>query len=392
MAPREDKIHTENPLARLALQIQEARVGANAVVLQRHLDQLLAPVPGPHPSGDSLRYEGIYDRIAEARREDDAALTQGVWKSELKRADWNQVEKICVEALKTRTKDLQIAAWLLEAWLHLYHFEGVKEGLDLVRELCFRFWVDLHPQIQDGDLDYRIAPIHWINEKLSIQLKLLPVTNPESADVPAYCWSDWENACRTEVNDPRFKSTAPNLAVPKLTPPEFEKSVIFTTSGFLSRMAAELERAMEAATGLESALDTLCGKQAPSLRQFFGVLDSVHAFAMSTLAQRQPEEASHTLLLDPQSTVESEEDGIPGPVFGSSPIASRDEAYRRLAEAAEYLARVEPHSPAPYLVRRAIQWGSLSLPELLPELVRNQAELSEIFRLLQLGDINKMEK
>jgi type VI secretion system protein ImpA len=360
-------------------------LAANAVLVERRLEQLLAPIPGAHPSGDSLRYEGAYDQIGEARREDDAALTQGVWKSELKRADWNQVEQICVHALETRTKDLQIAAWLLEAWLHLYHFEGVKEGLDLLRELCLHFWDDLHPQIQDGDLDYRIAPIHWINEKLSIQLKLLPVTNPENADVPAYCWSDWENACRTEVNDPRFKSTAANSAAPKLTPAEFQKSVIFTPTGFFSGMAVELEHAMEAASDLESALDTLCGKQAPSLRQFFGVLDSVHAFAMSTLAQRQPEETPH-MLLDPPASVESEEHGIPSPVFGGTPITSRDEAYRRLAEAAEYLARVEPHSPAPYLVRRAIQWGSLSLPELLPELVRNPSELSEIFQLLQLGD------
>jgi type VI secretion system protein ImpA len=57
-----------------------------------------------------------------------------------------------------------------------------------------------------------------------------------------------------------------------------------------------------------------------------------------------------------------------------------------LAEAADYLCRTEPHSPAPYLVKRAVQWGNLSLPDLLPELVRNQSELAELFRLLQLGD------
>jgi len=55
-----------------------------------------------------------------------------------------------------------------------------------------------------------------------------------------------------------------------------------------------------------------------------------------------------------------------------------------LAEAADFLIRTEPHSPTPYLVRRAILWGSMSLEELLPELVRNQSELSDIYRLLNV--------
>ena len=366
-------------------------MAANTVAIESVLQRLLAPIPGEHPSGESLRYEGAYDRIAGARREDDATLTQGVWKSSLKRANWTDVENLCLQELATRTKDLQIAAWLMEAWLHLYRFEGVERGLQLLKALAGHFWDDIHPQITDGDLEYRIAPITWINEKLSIQLKLLPITSPESEDIPAYSWSDWENACRTEVPDPKLRGPAASAPPPKLTPAEFQKSVIFTPTTFFTGLAAQLERSMEACTELESALDKLCGKQAPSLRRFWGILDASHDFILSTLAQRQPEDIGH----NPAQFVSEappQELELTGPVFGPGAISSRDEAYRRLAEAAEYLARIEPHSPTPYLVKRAILWGSLSLPELLPELVRNQAELSEIFRLLQLGDIKTPEK
>ena len=58
---------------------------------------------------------------------------------------------------------------------------------------------------------------------------------------------------------------------------------------------------------------------------------------------------------------------------------------RQRPEAADYLARTEPHSPTPYLVRRAIAWGSMRLEDLLPELVRNDGELTEICRLLQIS-------
>jgi type VI secretion system protein ImpA len=361
------------------------------LVAPQTLDQLLAPIAGDSPAGESLRYEGTYDRIAEARREDDATLTQGVWKSSLKKADWAVIERMCIDELQARTKDLQIAAWLLEAWLHLYGFEGVKEGLDLLHGLVERFWKEIYPQIADGDLEYRTAPITWVNEKLSIQLKLLPLTSPESDDVPAYGWSDWENACRTEVPDPKLTSTAAARQPPKLTLPEFQKSVMFTPTAFFAGLVGELERAMEACTALETSLDHLCGKAAPSLRQFWGVLESAHDLLLSTLAQRLPEE-THPALEPPLGVVAVQEAEPPGPVFGSGPITSRDEAYRRLAEAAEYLARIEPHSPAPYLVKRAILWGNLSLPELLPELVRNQSELTEIFRLLQIENMKKPEK
>jgi type VI secretion system protein ImpA len=74
------------------------------------------------------------------------------------------------------------------------------------------------------------------------------------------------------------------------------------------------------------------------------------------------------------------------PVTAAPPIRSRVEAYRRLAEVADYLARTEPHSPVPHLIRKAISWGGLSLEELLPELVRDSAQLSEIYRMLQLGE------
>ena len=70
--------------------------------------------------------------------------------------------------------------------------------------------------------------------------------------------------------------------------------------------------------------------------------------------------------------------------FPMSRIRTRSEAYQLLAEVAEFLVRTEPHSPVPYLVSRAVAWGSMSLHELLAELVRNSGELAEIYRVLDL--------
>jgi type VI secretion system protein ImpA len=80
------------------------------------------------PAGRDLRYEGLYDRVREARREDDASLPQGIWKAPLKRADWAEVSTLCEQALTHESKDLQLAAWLLEAWLAVHGFRGLSWG------------------------------------------------------------------------------------------------------------------------------------------------------------------------------------------------------------------------------------------------------------------------
>jgi type VI secretion system protein ImpA len=159
------------------------------------IQRLLEPIPGARPAGESLRYEGTYDRIAEARREDDPGLSQGIYKTRLKRADWEAEEAICVQALETRTKDLQIGGWLLEAWLHLHGFAGVEAGLKLLTGLCENFWDDLYPTLADGALEDRIAPLEWVNYKLSLKLKQIPLTLPNETEQQSYSFADWESAC-----------------------------------------------------------------------------------------------------------------------------------------------------------------------------------------------------
>ncbi len=70
-----------------------------------------------------------------------------------------------------------------------------------------------------------------------------------------------------------------------------------------------------------------------------------------------------------------------GPSYAST-IRSREEAYRRLSEAANFLLRTEPHSPTPYLVMRAVAWGGMPLAALLHELVHSEGDLKQLYNLL----------
>ena len=136
-------------------------------------DQILAPISKEWPAGEFLIYEGTYDKIRESRRSDNALLDQGVWKTALKTADWEDVAATCLDTLMFRSKDLQVAAWLMESWIHLYEFKGVWVGLELLLRLSQEFWEDMFPLAEGEDLEARVSPFIWLNEKLDIKLKLV---------------------------------------------------------------------------------------------------------------------------------------------------------------------------------------------------------------------------
>jgi type VI secretion system ImpA family protein len=77
--------------------------------------------------------------------------------------------------------------------------------------------------------------------------------------------------------------------------------------------------------------------------------------------------------------------GDSGSEGSGGPIRSRADAFRALAEAADFLSRTEPHSPVPYLIRRAIRWGTMPLGDLLAELMDDGQDRARIQDLLGMG-------
>jgi type VI secretion system protein ImpA len=354
------------------------------------LGKLLIPVSSENPSGESLRYDALYDQIREGRREDDPVEERGVWSMSLKKADWAVVERLCLQALAERSKDLQIAAWLLEAWLRLYGLAGLREGFRLLNALCQDFWETIHPLPEDGDLEYRVAPFEWANDKITVVLKMIPVTNPQGDNPHPYSWADWETACRPVGAPQTYRGKPMNV---KLTQEEFQESVTLTSAGDLKLLLELTDGAIHSLKILTATLDEKCGEHSPGLGKVSASLNSIRGLLYTSYTQRPesnpalPEKIIEIedLPMPVDPSLQTPEEAIESGALSTGPIRNRAEAYRRLSEAADYLTKTEPHSPVPYLVKRAIGWGSMNLQDLLPELVRNNSELSEIYRLLQFG-------
>ena len=342
-------------------------------------EAMQGPISQESPTGESLAYEGAYDNIREARRYDDPSLPQGDWQHKLKKADWNKVRLLCIEALSFRSKDLQLAVWFTEALLHQHGYVGLKAGLQLIIHLCENFWDDLYPPLEEnGDMELRISPLVWLNEKLSIQLGYTPITSPATDDILSYSFFDRENAWLLENKSVQEKQAAEAESKPTQT--KFLTSVTLTPRSFYVTVTDDLHESIELIDALNKLLNESCGKQAPSLGRFRDTLENIH-YVVNVIVQQKPTEEVETEETD--AGEDGEIDGTASGTVNHLPLVrNRQEAYRRLAEAADYLMQTEPHSPTPYLVRRAIGWGNMSLTELLMELVGNENDLRTIYHLL----------
>lgn len=352
--------------------------------LRVDMPALLKPISEEAPSGPSISGDLLYDQIKEARREDDPALSQGVWRTELKQADWKQVAQLAVAGLSGQSKDLRLAVWLTEAWLELHGPMGAEQGLRLIESLCNRFWDTLHPPMDDGELARRLAPLRFLGDKVSMRLKRIPLTRPKTQEPVIYTWADRELATMRERTGQRVEGDD------EVTTSRFESCVMLTPSTFYSTLSDELETLWAAVGDLEKVVDRRCGQPQAVMRNFRNILHDIREFVARTLDQKIEEEPG-----DPEAGAEEDTPGaavetvIQGPGVRWGPIRNRAEAYQRLQEASDYLMRVEPHSPTPHLVRRAVSWGNMSFTELVMELVQDKNDLRAIYNLLGLEVPNR---
>ena len=203
------------------------------------VDELLQPIAGANPSGQDLRYDPVYDAIREARREDED-LNQGAWQTERKVADLPKAIFLSTDALKKRSKDLQIAAWLADASLRKEGFAGLAMGFKLWHGLLDKFWDTLYPPIDEDDLELRAAPL---SIKLDIPVRQSPL-NREGHSWFLYTESR-KVGYEDQAKEPAQKK-ARELAITqekKLPPEIFDKAFRETPKAFYLGLEKNLDRA-----------------------------------------------------------------------------------------------------------------------------------------------------
>ncbi|MBJ7540001.1 type VI secretion system protein TssA [Marinomonas transparens] len=352
------------------------------------LSQLLAPI-GDEKVGESVRHNGVYSSIKEARKADDPTLPMGVWTYDLKTADWSQVKNIALNALAEKSKDLQLGIWLFEANLHLEGIGGIAPAALLIQEMCAAYWPDMHPKMIDGDVEFRTNPLNWINEKLTPIIKSLPITQAK-LDGEELSWNDWESAQHFEKLKQQKQLKTPYEGP---TTQDFKQRMAATESAHLMGLVAQIEDALQALDHLQTWLDDCCGDASPSFGDINSILHQIDDTLRQELnrrgisfSQQQDEDdaADHD---NGSESADGSGGGDHGGSGGNGSLVTRDDAFAALRRAADFLIKDDPHSMVPYLIYTACDWGKLSAPELYQEIFLQKGGQINVFEIMGIeGD------
>ena len=362
------------------------------------LEALLAPIDGDNPSGESLRYEGTYDQIKEARREDEV-LAQGDWSRDLKVADWPLVIKLATNALLTKTKDFQIAVWLTEGVVKHDRYDrwvALRDGLNLLRGLHENFWETVYPEIDpeddEGPLASRANVLAALDARLAVIIKELPLTAGQKYSYLHYLESKQfdipENIEALEYEQQeKFKALkAQAEADRKVTGEDWRKAKAATSRDFIEARFALINECWDAYKALDAEMDAKFARETPGLGELKKSLDEIRTLVDLIVKEKQKAEPREDELGGESTEVENDaavtSAGGGGFAISGGAIRSRQEALKRLSEIAAFFRQTEPHSPVSYAVDRAVKWGNMPLEAWLADVLKDGTALESVREVL----------
>ena len=358
------------------------------------IDGLLQPITGENPSGESLRYAGVYDENAEARRADDT-LNRGDWQEALKVADFRKVIALSTAALANQSKDLQIAARLSEALIKQHGFAGLRDSMKLLAGLQEQFWETLHPEIDEGDMSGRANAVEWFDTQAALSLLEVPFTGG-----PGYNTINWEDskifefpenielldtAEQVRLNELRSQAESQQ----RVTGDMWRKAIASTRRAEMETINFAVEQCWTEFANLNRVIEEKYDRnQMPGLSNFKKALDNVHTQVKKLLEEKRIEEPDEVEIIEGEEGVS--ENGTARSAAGgvAGPIQSRRDALKRLAEIADFFQKTEPHSPISYIVTRAVKWGSMPLDVWLQDVIKDETVLFNLRQTLGFNTNN----
>lgn len=347
------------------------------------IEELIEPIDGDEPAGRDLRFDPAdltFQTLKDYTTAVDAAVAES--ESEVREPNWSGVESLCVSALREKSKDLELAAALAQAWTQTEGITGARQGLDLFRQLLERYWDSAHPGVDpdDGEISLPVRGrwLNWLDSPGGFirALKQGPLVRAQGG--ASYSWQDHENSALLEDATLSSERHQELLEAGVISEGQWKAALGSMASADLGELVEALESALETT----QALAGFCAERfedddAPDFYNLRNVLEEIR----DHLAPHAGGEPGVGVADGPSAA------GSAGAVATrgtTGPIASREQALRALQEVGDYFRRTEPHSPISYLIARAVRWGSMPLDRLLRDVVRNDDVIEHIWETLGL--------
>jgi type VI secretion system protein ImpA len=267
--------------------------------------------------------------------------------------------------LAEKSKDMEVAAWLIEVLGRVHGFAGLRDGFRLASGMIEQFRDGLHSvEDDDGapDLGAPLAALNGMGSEgpLPTVIRRIPITDAKGVG-PFALWQ-YQQATRATVS--QHEAARTQIQAEKQTLLErMVQSARESGITYYRTLIEDIEACQTRFIELQAAFDTGCSSAGvPPGANIFDSLATAQDAVRNLIAELPPEPP-----LEPPPM-----DGKYRLVKPLGPASSREEAFRTLLAVAEFFRRHEPHSPISYTLEELVRRGRMSLPELLEELIPDE--------------------
>jgi type VI secretion system protein ImpA len=365
------------------------------------IQSLLSPIAGDNPCGVDLRETSSsdYQTLKDARRTIASLVRARKFDNdsdgELK-THWDTIYSLAPEVIRIQSKDLEVAAWYTEASLKLHGYSGLRAAMSLNEGLVENFFDEIYPLPDEDGIETRVYPLIGLNGEDGSGTLILPLKNTslsEDFDKP-FTYNLYSRCIEAEkITDPDAKQQ--RLHEIGITIHDINNQVNASSTTFYQSLIEDLEAGLVHFNNMTNLLDTKCGlaDSPPSSaikKTLEAVLDAVKSLTKSKLAisQDTPDAIDHASQSSSDNSSSTSTNTLIKASVSIGSINSRADALNQLLLVANYFRQTEPHSPLCGALERVVEWGNMSLQELMLALIPDASARANYTQLtgIDLGE------
>lgn len=366
------------------------------------IQNLLSPIDGDNRCGIDLREtsNSDYQTLKDARRSIASLVRARKFDSDADgeiNAHWQTIFQLSPSVIKDQSKDLEVAAWFTEACLKLHGYVGLRAALSLSEGLVKEYFDDIYPLPDEDGIETRVYPLIGLNGEDGNGTLILPLKNvPLSEDYDYPFTFNLYSRCieADKITDPDAKRQRTDDI--GLSLDAIHSQVAASSEAFFHQLIDDISACLEHFNSMTAMLDEKCGlsHSPPSSaikKSLESVLEAVKSLTKSKLASA-PEQTSTQDTNQQTSGTEqvshNTHNASARPAVSVGAIHSREDALNQLLVVANYFRQTEPHSPLCGAIERVVEWGNLSLQELMLALIPDASSRSIYTQLtgIDLGE------
>ena len=364
-----------------------------------NLKSLLKNISQEDPCGIDLRkndyYRDDYYEVKDARNK--ARTIERKQLSGETDADsmsyWKMVSTKGIYLIKEQTKDLEIACWLTEAWLRQDGFYGLAKGVELIYFLLKNFPDDIYPLPDEDGLESRFAALIGLNGIDNQGSLIQPIQNQlivNSENLGSYAMWQYQQAIAiNKIQDQKIINQ--KLEAGFIDINVIKKAAKETPKNFYDLLQKQLKLVLEKFEQLQDYLVARYHHNAPPsshIKNALTLFNDHLNFILHDLKDVDTKISHVDVIKENESQKKSKDVEFKvQPYHQKLSKMSRESSLKDLAAIANFFRITEPHSPISYGIDNIINWGQMSLPELMQLLISDDVAKNNFLKLIGLKDM-----